>query len=114
MLLVRAMIAAAHADGVLDQEERRAILDRVAGENLNAEDRDAVARELQAPWTGEQLAAQVTSRRLAEEVYAASLLAIRVDAPAEHGYLARLAALLGLDRETVARLHRLLGAPPPA
>jgi len=114
MLLVRAMIAAAHADSVLDEEERRAIVDRLAGAELTAEDRETVARELEAPWTAEQLAAHVTSRRLAEEVYAASLLAIRVDAPAEREYLMRLARLLGLDHDTVARLHRLLGAPPPA
>ncbi len=114
MLLVRAMIAAAHADGTLDEEERRNILNRVNGEELSREECDTLGQELEAPWTVEKLAAQVTSKRLAEEVYAASLLAIRVDAPAEREYLVRLAGLLGLDRDTVARLHRLLGAPRPA
>ncbi len=114
MLLVRAMIAAGHADGTLDGEERRAILGRLDGETLSRDERDALERELDAPWTTEQLAARVTSRRLAEEVYAASLLAIRLDSPAEHGYLARLAGLLGLDGEATGRLHRLLGAPRPA
>ncbi len=114
MLLVRAMIAAAHADGALDDEERHAILGRLTRDELSQEERDTLGRELEAPWAIERLAAQVTSRRLAEEVYAASLLAIRVDTPAEHKYLVRLAGLLGLDGETVARLHRLLNAPPPA
>lgn len=114
MLLVRAMIAAAHADGSLDEEERRAILGRLAGERLAADERETLAHELDAPWRPEDLAARVTSTRLAEEVYAASLLAIRLDSRAEREYLARLARLLGLDGESTGRLHRLLGAPRPA
>jgi len=114
MLLVRAMIAAAHADGTVDEEEQRAILGRLSAEDLGEEERAALTRELANPLTPEQLADQVTSPRLAEEVYAASMLAIRVDSPAEREYLARLGALLGLDDETQARLHRLLGASRPS
>ncbi len=111
MLLVRAMIAAAHADGTVDEEEQRAILGRLSAEDLGEEERAALTWELASPLPPEQLAGQVTSPQLAEEVYAASLLAIRVDSPAEREYLARLGALLGLGQEAQVRLHRLLGVP---
>lgn len=113
MLLVRAMIAAAHADGTVDEQERRAILGRLSAPDLSEEEREALTWELANPLTPEQLASQVTSPRLAEEVYAASLLAIRVDSPAEREYLKRLAMLLRLAMEKVIRFHRLFGVPLP-
>ena len=41
----------------------------------------------------------------AAEIYAASLLAIDVDNPAERGYLGMLAARLNLDEKLVEHLH---------
>jgi uncharacterized membrane protein YebE (DUF533 family) len=49
----------------------------------------------------------------AAEVYAASLLAIEVDSPAERAYLGLLAARLGLADELVASLHGAAGVPAP-
>jgi uncharacterized membrane protein YebE (DUF533 family) len=45
----------------------------------------------------------------AVEVYAASVLAIEVDTPAEREYLRRLAQGLGLEDRTVQRLYATLG-----
>ena len=52
---------------------------------------------------------EVSSPQMAAEVYAASLLAIEVDTPAERGYLSQLAQGLGLDEGAVQRLHLTLG-----
>ena len=49
------------------------------------------------------LTAQASAR--ATEIYAASLLVVDPEAPAEKGYLAMLAARLGLDPGLVAHLH---------
>ena len=51
----------------------------------------------------------VSNPQMAAEVYAASLLAIEVDTPAEHDYLHQLAQGLGLDEGAVQRLHLTLG-----
>ena len=67
--------------------------------------------ELQKPLDLEGLAAQVRSPQAAAEVYAASLLAIEVDTPAERDYLRRLAGSLGLDDRTVQRVHQIMNAP---
>ncbi len=110
MLLVRAMIAAAHADGRLDEEERARILERAQRGGLSAQESVAVAAEMDSPLPAAALAAQVTGPEQAEQIYAASLLALRVDTEAEHAYLAELAARLGLAPAAVNRIHNLLGS----
>jgi uncharacterized membrane protein YebE (DUF533 family) len=109
LLLVRAMIAAAAADGVVDEEERAAVLDRLARAGLTDEERTLVERELTAPPSRETVVAGVTSPELAEQVYIVSLLAIRVDNEAERSYLPALAKDLALPGETTDRLHGALG-----
>jgi uncharacterized membrane protein YebE (DUF533 family) len=53
----------------------------------------------------------VPNQEVAIEVYAASLLAIEVDTPAEQAYLRALAQRLGLDAGTVQHVHQTLGVP---
>ena len=113
ILLVEAMAAAAHADGALDDEERARIVARAQQAGLAADELDLVQRALDAPPDAGTLTSRATTPALAEQVYAASLMAVRVDSEGERAYLADLAARLRLAPETVARLHRLLGAPPP-
>ena len=111
VLLVEAMAAAAHADGALDDDERARIVTRAQQAGLAADELAAVERALAAPPDAAALAARVATPAQAEQVYAASLMAVRVDSDAERAYLADLASCLRLAPETIARLHRLLGAP---
>ena len=111
MLLVEAMAAAAAADGSLDDDERARITARAQGAGLAADELAFVQRALEQPPTAAEIAARVADTDQAEQVYAASLLAVRVDTEPERAYLADLAARLRLAPETVARLHCLLGAP---
>ena len=113
VLLIRAMIAAAYADGHLDEEERERIQSRLDGAGMDAEERAFMEREMAKPVSTAELVAGATTPELAEQVYAASLLAIEVDTAEERGYLAGLARLLGIDDEAVRRLHLLAGAPRP-
>jgi uncharacterized membrane protein YebE (DUF533 family) len=104
-LLVMAMIAAAAADGEVDPEERARILERLEATGLDDEEREFIDTQLTEPATIDELAARVRQPALAEEVYAASLLAIDVDTEAERDWLDRLAQKLDLDPNTVSRLH---------
>ena len=110
LLLLRAMIAAAHADGTLDDDERRRIMQGHDG--AGAPNAALLAAELDKPLDVEALSAAVDSPSAAVDVYAASLMAIEVDTAEERDYLKRLAAGLSLDAETVADLHDRCGAPP--
>ncbi len=109
ILLIRAMIAAAHADGVLDDDERARIFQQFENQGLSEEEHDFMERELHAPWNAAALAASASSPDVARQVYAASLLAIEVDTPEERAYLEELAGRLRLDEAAVAAIHRELG-----
>lgn len=103
--LLLAMIAAAKADGHIDAKEQAAIFGRLDTLDLDADDKAFVLDALREPVDVDALARGATSPEVAAEIYAASLLAIDVDNPAERGYLALLAARLRLDDGLVAHLH---------
>jgi len=107
-LMVRAMIAAAAADGLIDETERQRIVERARSAGDDPDTLSYLETELAHPATREQLIAQ-TPRSLAHPVYVACVLAIAVDSAAERDYLDGLAAGLGINAETRARLHSEIG-----
>jgi uncharacterized membrane protein YebE (DUF533 family) len=111
-LALRAMIAAAKADGQIDEDEMDRILGRTERRRRHG-GRAAVRarRDPQAPRSVADLAKDVRNPAQAAEVYAASLLAIDIDSEAEREYLRNLAAALRLDPGVVSFLHRTTGAP---
>jgi len=111
VLLIRAMIAAASADGAVDVEERRRVLARVTSAGLGQAEREFLERELDAPRPLAEVLGGVTSTELAEQVYVVSLLAVDIDTEPERAYLRELALRLALDDAAVSRLHRMLGVP---
>jgi uncharacterized membrane protein YebE (DUF533 family) len=102
--LMRAMIAAAKSDGHIDATEQANIFAQLDKLSLSAEEKSFVLDELRKPLDVDAVARAHTPEQAAE-IYVASLLAIDVDNPAERGYLAMLAARLGLDEKLVAHLH---------
>jgi len=102
-LMVRGMIAAAKADGVLDDFERSAILDRF--HDLDGDDVAFVKEELKKPLDIQALAAEAKAEGIGTELYIATLLAIDIDTEEEERYLGDLAELLDLDADTIADLH---------
>ncbi|MGI9420008.1 MAG: tellurite resistance TerB family protein [Geminicoccaceae bacterium] len=111
VLALKAMIAAAKADGQIDQRERERILDKLKDAGADEDTRRFVAAEAAAPLDIDALVRDVPDQQTAAQVYAASLLAINVDTPAERAYLRDLSARLGLNDQVVASLHNVLGAP---
>jgi uncharacterized membrane protein YebE (DUF533 family) len=109
MLLVRAMIQAAKADGQIDAEEMSRIMGRLAEAGETDDARQMVLRAMSQPVDIAGLAAEARDGQEAAEVYAASLMAITVDSQAERDYLARLAAALKLPAEAVAHIRAKLG-----
>jgi uncharacterized membrane protein YebE (DUF533 family) len=109
-LMLRAMINAAKADGHIDQDEVQRIMGRLeeAGADKNA--RDFIITELTKPMETEVIAAAAKGNpQLAAELYGASLLAIKVDSPAEEEYLRNFAAGLGLPPQAVNNLEKSMG-----
>jgi uncharacterized membrane protein YebE (DUF533 family) len=104
LLLLRAMIAAALSDGLIDAAERQQIVGRLAQIGLDSEEQAFLDREIAAPWSPQQFAAAATTPEVRSEVYLASSIAIESDTPAEKAYLRYLAATLGLEDALVAHL----------
>ena len=108
--VLRAMISAAKADGHIDATEQANIFSRMDALPLNADDKAFVVDELRKPMDVDAVARSARTPEEAAELYAASLLAIDVDNPAERGYLAMLAARLNLDDGLVQHLHATIEA----
>ena len=104
LLLLRIMIAAAHADGGVDATERGRLLDRARAAGLGAEELMALGAELAQPRPLSELAANVPTE-LREQAYAAALVATDIDHPEEHRFLADLASALALDSARQAAIR---------
>jgi uncharacterized membrane protein YebE (DUF533 family) len=108
LLLIRAMIAAANADGRIDPDEEKGILSRLDRAGATDEQRAFVQREFRNPTALETLMRDVRGPDMAQRFYAASALAIKADTPAEQSYLRYLADRLGLKpQQSNDLLHRL-------
>jgi uncharacterized membrane protein YebE (DUF533 family) len=114
--LVRAMIAAAKADGRIDADEKEAIFAKLETMNLSSEEKAWVFDELSSPLDINAVAARADTPEHATEIYAASLVAITADTAAERAYLDALASKLRLAPALVAEIHKAAGerAPEPA
>jgi uncharacterized membrane protein YebE (DUF533 family) len=109
VLMIRAMIAAANADGVIDETERNRILKKLEAVDLSDEEHAFIVKELLSPADLDQIAVQVDSMETAQNVYTVSLLAIDIDTDAERTYMKTLADRLGLDDSILDKIHNELG-----
>lgn len=105
LLLIRAMIAAANADGHIDDRELKAIQKQLADLDLDEESVAMLQSEFAQPLTPEQLAGQVDSTVAASEIYLLSSLVVDETNPAERDYLSRLATALRMPVDLVERLE---------
>ena len=109
-LIFKAMINAAKADGQIDQGEAQRIAGKLEEAGLDQQGRNFVLAEMNKPMDTEaMIAAAKGNPQLAAQLYAASLLAIEVNTPAERTYLQNLASGLGLEPQAVANLESVLG-----
>ena len=97
--LIRVMVAAAHADGAMDAEEERAVLEKLRGADVSQEEKMFLLDELHRPCRVEDLVEGVSDPGLAKTMYILAFAAINVDTEAERAWLDRLAAGLGLSKD---------------
>ena len=109
VFLIRAMIAAANADGVIDEDERNRILKKLETVYLSDQEHSFIVKELWSPAGLEDIVAQVKSPESAKRVYTVSLLAIEVDTDAERTYMNTLAQRIGLTESDIHDIYRTLG-----
>jgi len=105
LAMVRAMIAAAKADGHIDATERAAIVGKLSEDGLDAEELAFLQKELDGPVDVDAIVAAARTEEQKVEIYTASRLAIDPDTRAERGYLDLLAGRLGLPDALVDHIE---------
>lgn len=109
LLLIRAMVAAARADGALDAAERRAIAGQLDTAGLSAEERDFVLADFDRPMTVEALAREASDPMLKARLYAAAVAGAGAISAGERAWLDSLARALRLDKAAAAAIEERLG-----
>lgn len=108
VLLIRAMIAAANADGEIDEEERSRILKKLQTVDLSDQEHSFMVKELSSPTGLKDIVSQVKSPEMAKMVYTVSLLAIELDTDAERAYMKTLAQKLNLNEFELNDIYQKL------
>jgi len=109
VLLIRAMIAAANADNIIDRDERNRILGKLKEIGLNDEELSIITHELLSPADLNTIISLVKTPAAAKQVYAISLLAIDIDTDTEKIYISTLRERLELDDTVFKEVHTKLG-----
>lgn len=104
MLVLRAMIAAAASDGVIDNAERSRIIGALESAGLDVHTAKFLDAEFAKPATIAELAAAANTPALAAQAYTAARIAIEPDGMKEKAFLMNLAVALGLDAGLVAQI----------
>ncbi len=95
--LIRVMVAAAHADGRLDEQEEQRILEKLQEQGLSREERLFLLQELHAPKGIAELTAGLNGPMIAQTIYSLAVSTIVVDTVEERQWLDQLAAALSLS-----------------
>jgi uncharacterized membrane protein YebE (DUF533 family) len=105
MLLIRAMIAAANADGQITPDERQRIMGKLDQAGAGPDERRVLESELQHARSVDQIVREVRDQATAEQVYLASRIAMDPDTGAEKAYLDFLAARLEIPPDRLNTLN---------
>lgn len=104
--ILKALVAAAKADGHIDAREREVIEGEFRRVDSDASLQQWLHAELERPLDPAEVARAATSPEMASEMYLASLLAADEQSFMERAYLDELAKQLGLDDSLKQRLEQ--------
>ena len=110
-LCLRGMIEAIKSDGQISHAEIERLTGKLSEGGITDEEKHFVQAEMSKPQDLAGLVKAIPNPEVGIQVYAASLMAISVDTPAEKAFLKGLADGTGIAPDAVARLHQLVGAP---
>jgi uncharacterized membrane protein YebE (DUF533 family) len=104
LTLVKAMIAAAKADGHIDNQEKQTIQAQIQQLGLDPDAANLMQAEIEKPLDPDSIAQGADSPEAAVEIYLTSLLVIDSANAQEQAYLDNLATSLNLTPELVSQL----------
>ena len=104
------MVGATQADGMIDEDEQRRLVGRLDQLGISSADRRALVQQLTTPVDPREIVNAATSPEVGLQIYAASVLAVAVDTPAERSYLDGLAKALGIEPGLKAQVEQTFEA----
>jgi len=110
LLFLRTMVAAAAADGRIDEAERARIVKGLTEAGIDPEASHWLENEMASPADVDELADGVNDPEMAAQVYTAARIAIDPDTIQEREFLRQLAEALDLDPEVRAQIDETAGA----
>lgn len=110
LALIKAMIAAANADGHIGPDEHKQIFDAANRAGFDADAKAFIFDALSNPPSVRQIASMASGMEQAAELYLAARLAIDPDHPAEKAFLEALAQAMNLPPQFVAHLEQQVTA----
>jgi len=109
VLMIRAMVNAAKADGRVDNTEQEKIIGKLGAE-VSQDEVNFLKQEFAAPLNVQQFADSVPNG-LEPQIYALSLTSIELDTQDEAQYLGQLAQHMELSPQICNQIHDQVGAP---
>lgn len=108
VLLIKSMCNAAKADGQIDQNEVQNIVSKLG--EIDQAEAQFLQQELKAPLDLESFL-QTVPDDMTEQVYAFSLMGMKLDTQREAQYLGAVAQGLRMNTDVANQIHAKLGAP---
>lgn len=108
-LVIKGMLNVAKADGQVSADEIQRIVGKLKDAGIPGDAESWILAELRKPLDLDAFVAEIPSREVAAEVYAASLLAVEVDTPQERAYLTDLAQKTGIAGPVAQQIQQSLG-----
>ncbi len=107
LLLIRGMIAAAHADGTLSMDERHRISGQLDEAEASADERRLISTEIENPKPIDTLLTQIDDHDTAIEFYLASRAAVDSETEANRAYLTLLRHRLAITEDEAREAEEL-------
>lgn len=104
--ILRALIAAAKADGKIDEQEQKMIGAEIGRHTDEPELQEWLNQEVAKPLNAADVAESATNPAIAAEMYLASVMLVNDQQPAERAYLDELAAALKIDASLQVHLEQ--------
>ena len=114
IVILRAMIGAAKADGAIDATEQATIMEQIKASGLEDSASEVLMAEMQKPLSASEIAAMADSPEMGVELYLASMVVTGEKNADEQKYLSDLASELKLDPQLVQNLRSEIGFEPVA
>ena len=97
--MIQVMIAAAHADGGMDAQERQKIMEKLEDNGLDNEEKEFLTESLDHPLSMDRLVQGITDPAVGRSMYMLAVATVTIDTPEERLWLDTLAARLNISHE---------------